>query len=85
MESERPSQLDLGKDIYGRPFLKFDVEAVKAFLRIVVIFLCLFGFYSSVYIAVEYDLPYINIYKGMPFMVMVHMLCGDVLTQWYYY
>ena len=63
-ESEPPSRLDLGKDVYGGPYLEVDVEAVKAFLRIVVIFLCLFGFYSSYYIAVEYDLPYINIYKG---------------------
>ena len=63
-ESEPPSRLDLGKDIYGGPFLEVDVEAVKAFFRIVVIFLCLFGFYMPYYIGVEYVQPYINIYKG---------------------
>ena len=63
-EAEPPSRLDLGKDIYGGPFLEVDVEAVKAFFRIVLIFFCLFGFYIPYYIGVEYGLPYINIYKG---------------------
>ena len=63
-EDALPSRMDLGKCKYGGPFLEKDVENVKAFFRIVVVFICTFGFYIPYYHALIGVIPYINRYEG---------------------
>ena len=43
-EEDIPHRIDLGKNKYGGPFTNEEVEDTKTFLRIVPLFLCLFGY-----------------------------------------
>ena len=43
-EEDIPHRIDLGKNKYGGPFTNEEVEDTKTFLRIVQLFLCLFGY-----------------------------------------
>ena len=56
-ERDIPSRLDLGKTKYGGPYSHESVENVKTFLRILVVFLSLSGYY---YVASSsnYSVPY---------------------------
>ena len=46
-EEQKPSRVDLAKERYGGAFVTEQVEDVKAFLRIVLILLSLFGFFTN--------------------------------------
>ena len=46
-EDRKPSRVDFAKEKYGGMFLTEQVEDVKAFLRIVLILLSLFGFFTN--------------------------------------
>lgn len=46
-EKHKPSRVDFAKERYGGAFLTEQVEDVKAFLRIVLILLSLFGFFTN--------------------------------------
>ena len=46
-EENIPPRIDLGKSKYGGPFTNEEVEDTKTFLRIFLLFLCLFGFHLA--------------------------------------
>ena len=46
-EEDIPPRIDLGKHKYGGPFTTEEVEDTKTFLRILILFLSLFGFHLS--------------------------------------
>ena len=62
-EEKTPSRIDLGKEKYGGPFDNEEPEDVKAFWRIVVVFLSYFGFYIPYFIIVNGIFPYMDALK----------------------
>ena len=46
-DEEEPSQLDYGKHKFGGPFTEEEVEDVKTILRLLPVFLSLFGAYIA--------------------------------------
>lgn len=56
-ERDIPSRLDLGKTKYGGPYSHKNVENVKTFFRILVVFLSLSGYYYIVSSS-NYSVPY---------------------------
>ena len=46
-EEKLPSRLDLGKDHYGGPFTTEEVEDVKAFFKLFLLLVSLFGFHVA--------------------------------------
>ena len=46
-EEDIPCRIDLGKNKYGGPFTNEEVEDTKTFLRILPLFLCLFGYHLA--------------------------------------
>ena len=64
-ENKTPSRLDLGKNKYGGPFPEKDVEDVKSFGRVVVIFIALGGIFIP-YFNLVYQAPiYGGQFKGL--------------------
>ena len=46
-EEQYPSRIDLGKEKYGGPFSDEEVEDVKTVLRMIPLYICIFGFYLA--------------------------------------
>jgi peptide/histidine transporter 3/4 len=63
-DNKTPSRMDFGKMSYGGPYTEDEVEAVKTFLRIVLVFVSSFGFYIPHYILVNGALPFVNVFQG---------------------
>ena len=63
-ENKTPSRIDFGKTSFGGPFSVDEVEAVKTFLKIVVVFLSSFGFYVPHYVLVNGALQFVNMFEG---------------------
>ena len=62
--NKTPSRIDFGKTSFGGPFSEDEVEAVKTFLRIVIVFVSSFGFYIPYYILLQSALPFVNKFEG---------------------
>ena len=63
-KNKTPSRIDFGKTSFGGPFSEDEVEAVKTFLKIVLVFLSSFGFHIPHYILVYGALQFVNMFEG---------------------
>ena len=63
-ENSIPHRINLGKSQYGGPFTDEEIENVKTFFRIVIIFASTFGFFIPNYTLVNGVLPFMNVFSG---------------------
>ena len=59
-----PTRIDFGKKSFGGPFTEDEVEAVKTFLKIVLVFVLSFVLYIPHYILVHGALQFVNMFEG---------------------
>ena len=92
-EDDIPSRIDLGKEKYGGPFTVEEVEDVKAFLRLTLLMVSLFGFqlagdgtsltgYLMNTIGCPPIWPMATIYSNTTNISLVIILLGIPLYQW---
>ena len=62
LENRTPRRISLAKAKYGGPFMEEEVESVKTFWRMVLVFVASFGFYIPHYLVANGALPFINVF-----------------------
>ena len=62
LDNHIPRRMSLAKAKYGGPFQEEEVESVKTFWRIVLVFVAMFGFYIPHYLLLNGALAFVNVF-----------------------